>query len=77
MKKYRLTINREACIDCGLATGRCPPHARVIALVLAKSLNNTYENDVGIIFPETLLPQVTKAVEGCPVNALLIEPIED
>ncbi len=77
MVKYRLTINREVCIDCGLTTGRCPPHARVIALVFAQSPNHTYENDVGIIFPETLLPQVTKAAEGCPVNAMIIEPIED
>ncbi len=77
MGKYRLTINRDVCIDCGLTTGRCPPHARVIALVFAKSLERTYEDDVGIIFPEALLPHVTKAAEACPVNAIIIEPIED
>ena len=76
MVKYRLTINRELCIDCGLATGRCPPHARILALIFAKSLEKTYENEVGIIFPEKLLPRVKKAAEGCPVNAIDIEKIE-
>ena len=76
MAKYRLSINRELCIDCGLSTGRCPPHARVLAIVFAKSLEKTYENEVGIIFPEALYPQVKKAAEGCPVNAIIIEKIE-
>ena len=77
MIKYRLSINRELCIDCGLATGRCPPHARVLALIFAKNLEQTCENEVGIIFPETLFPRVKKAAEGCPENAIIIEKIEE
>jgi ferredoxin len=77
MVKYRLSINRELCIDCGLATGRCPPHARVIALIFAKSLEAICENEVGIIFPETIYPRVKKAAEGCPVKAIIVEKVEE
>ena len=73
MVKYRLIINRELCIDCGIETGQCPHHARVIAHVLAK---NSHENEFGVVFPEKLLIQIKQAVEGCPVKAIIIEKIE-
>ncbi|RLI45104.1 ferredoxin [Candidatus Bathyarchaeota archaeon] len=74
MVKYRLTINRDLCIDCGIATGHCPHHARVLARILSK---NGYENELGIVFSEKLYDQVKQAAEGCPVKAILIEKIEE
>ena len=74
MVKYRLTVNRELCIDCGIDTGHCPHHARVIAHLLAKS---SYEDGGGVVFPEELYEQIKKAAEGCPVNAILIKKIDE
>lgn len=74
MVKYRLKINRDLCIDCGIATGHCPHHARVLARILSK---NGDENELGIIFSEKLYDQVKQAAEGCPVKAIIIEKIEE
>ena len=73
MVKYRLSINRDLCIDCGIAIGKCPHHARVLARILA---NDECENELGIIFSENLYDQVKQAAEGCPVKAIIIEKIE-
>ncbi|MFQ6075591.1 MAG: ferredoxin [Candidatus Bathyarchaeia archaeon] len=77
MAKYRVTINRDLCIDCGIATGRCPTHARELARVLAKNLDKTSEDVSGVIFPEELYNRVKQAVECCPVKAIIIEKIEE
>ena len=36
MVKYRVTINKDQCTDCGIAAGRCPTHSRVLARIFDK-----------------------------------------
>ena len=74
MVKYRLTINRDLCIDCGIAMGQCPHHARVLARILAY---DGCENELGIVFSEDLYDQVKQAAEGCPMKAINIDKIEE
>lgn len=77
MVKYRLTFNRDLCVECGLATGRCPPHGQVIERIFAQNRDKIYENEGGIVFPEVLYPRIQQAVDGCPENAFIIDKIEE
>lgn len=77
MAKYRLIIDRERCTDCGISTGRCPTHARLLARILTK--NNEKKSGKRTlmgIFPVEDYNQVEKLAEACPEKALIIEKIE-
>ena len=73
MIKYRVTVDMDRCVDCGIATGRCPTHARLLSQILNKNKEHT---SMGV-FSENLYDRVKQLVEMCPVKALIIEKIEE
>ena len=73
MTKYRVTINRDRCIDCGIATGRCPTHAKQ----LLRLLNEDQEPTSLGIFLEPLYDLIKHLVKACPAEALIIEKIKE
>jgi NAD-dependent dihydropyrimidine dehydrogenase PreA subunit len=76
MTKYRVLVNRDKCIDCGISTGRCPIHAQLLARELKPNSSHTSEKCLTMgIFSENL-NYVKKLVERCPEKALFIERIE-
>ena len=77
MVKYRVIINRDRCVDCGISVGRCPTHARVLARVLEQDRKQTSEERPSMgVFSEDLYDYVKKAIDACPERALIIEKIE-
>lgn len=77
MVKYRVVINRDRCIDCGISVGRCPMHARSLARVLGHDRKQTSDERPSMgVFSEDLYEYVRKLVEGCPEKALIIERVE-
>jgi len=75
MGKYRVFIDRDRCIDCGMDAGRCPTHAHVLAQLLSDKRVEKLENPNIAIIPEDLYSKVKLAIEGCPVGAIIIEQI--
>ena len=73
MAKYRVTINRDLCIDCGIATGHCPTHAKELSRLLQKE----QESQSMGVFLEPLYNRIKQLVDACPVKALIIEKIEE
>ena len=78
MTKYKVTVNRDLCIGCGIAPDLCPQvfvlgddngMSRVID---AYSKELSAEESVGLI-PETLRDCVEQAVEACPAQAITLE----
>jgi ferredoxin len=77
MVKYRVVINRDRCVDCGISVGRCPAHARLLARVLGQNCKQTSGERPSMgVFSEDLYYYVKKLVEACPEKALIIEKIE-
>jgi ferredoxin len=76
MNRYRVFIDKDRCIDCGIDAGRCPTHAHVLAQLLSdKRVERSEETNTSII-PEDLYLRVKRAAEGCPVKAIIIEKID-
>lgn len=73
MVKYRVTINRDLCIDCGIATGHCPTHAKELSRLLKKD----QESQSMGVFLKPLYDHVKQLVDACPTKALIIEKIEE
>ena len=77
MVAYRVVIDRDRCVDCGISIGQCPAHTRSLARVLRLNCKQTSGERPAIgIFSEDLYDYVKKLVEACPEKALLIEKIE-
>ncbi|MCD6324613.1 MAG: ferredoxin [Desulfurococcales archaeon] len=81
MVKYRVTVDRSACIGCGVAPTVC---GKVFMLGTDNGKNRVvpkYEVDgnedvsVGEI-PEELLDCVKTAAESCPASAIKVERID-
>ena len=72
MMKYRVIINRDRCIDCGISTGQCPTHAKTLSQLLSA---NRKDMSVGV-FSEDIYERVKKLAEACPVKAIIIEKME-
>lgn len=72
MTKYRVVINRDPCVDCGIATGRCPTHAKT----LAQLLNQNREGASIGVFSKGKYGRVKQLAEACPVKAIVVEKIE-
>ncbi|MFX0203036.1 MAG: ferredoxin [Candidatus Hodarchaeota archaeon] len=70
--KYRVIVNRDQCIDCGIATGQCPTHAKM----LARLLNTNQVGLSGGVFSEDVYDRVKQLVDACPVNAIKIEKMD-
>ena len=77
MAKYRVFINRDRCIDCGIETGRCPTHARELARILANNRVTLAADVFTAIIPEELYHSVKHASEKCPMNAIIVEKIDE
>lgn len=76
MTKYRVIVDRDRCVDCGISIGRCPIHAQLLARELKPNSNQPPEEYPTMgVFSENL-NYVKKLVERCPEKALLIEKIE-
>jgi ferredoxin len=73
MVQYRLVIDKDRCIGCGLSSGRCPTHARLLARILKKNNEKMSERMVVGVFSEEDYDQVKKLAEACPEKALIIE----
>jgi len=76
MAKYRIIVNRDRCIDCGISIGRCPLHAQLLACELKRSPNHFSEEcPIMGVFSDNL-EYIKSLVERCPEKALIIEEIE-
>ena len=77
MVEYRLVIDKDRCIDCGLSSGRCPTHARLLARILKENNEKTSNERILVgVFSEKDYHQVKKLIEACPEKALIIESKE-
>lgn len=77
MAKYRVFINKDRCIDCGIDTGRCPTHARVLARILANNRVTRAPDVFMAIIPEELYHRVKQAADKCPMHAITVEKLDD
>ena len=77
MVKYRVFINRDLCIGCGVETGRCPTHARTLARILANNRVNKSKDVFMAVIPEDLYHTVKQVSENCLVKAIIVEKIEE
>ncbi len=77
--RYRVIIDRDACIGCGVAAEVCPD---VFELGEDNGKNRAREKyeakttdsiSIGII-PESMLNCVENAADSCPVSAIRVEP---
>ena len=76
MTKYRVIVNRDRCVDCGISIGRWPIHAQLLAHELKPNSNkSSKECSIMGVFSENL-NYVKKLVERCPEKALVIQKIE-
>jgi ferredoxin len=73
MAKYRVTIDKKRCTDCGIAVGRCPTHAIQLSRLLKKNQEHVH---MGVFF-EPLYDRIKQLVEACPAKAIVIEKIEE
>jgi len=72
MVKYRVIVDRDRCISCGISIGRCPTHARLLSQLLTKDQEGM---SMGF-FSEDIYDRVKKLAEACPVKAIIIEKID-
>ena len=76
MTKYRVFIDKDLCIDCGIDAGRCPTHAHVLTQLLSDKRVERSEDMNTSIIPEDLYPSVKRAAEGCPTKAIIVKKID-
>ena len=70
--KYRVEINRETCIACGVCYVTDTIHFEEDAEGKAKVVNGT-NNSVSIgNFNDEIIGDVQKIAENCPVNAISV-----
>lgn len=78
MPKYRVIINREACIACGAAPAACPDIFELGSdtgknrVVEKYSVQTDERVSIGII-PEELRECAENGAAVCPVNAIKVE----
>jgi Fe-S-cluster-containing dehydrogenase component len=76
MARYRVIVNKDRCIDCGISIGRCPLHAQLLACELKRSSNHLSDECLIMgVFSENL-EYIKGLVARCPEKALIIEKIE-
>ncbi len=82
MKKYRVIVDREKCIACGVAWITCGDVFEAGEDNGKNRVREEYEVEhservsVGII-PEDLYDCARSAAESCPVQAITVEPLEE
>ncbi len=81
MKGYKVTIDRNKCLGCGVAPTICPSVFKLGTdngknRVIEKYSIRTDDNiSVGEV-PEELGDCIKSAAQSCPVGAIIIEEIE-
>lgn len=81
MTKYKVVVDREACISCGSAPALCSQVFELAGPDMKNKVKQPYETStdektsIGII-PEDLYDCAKTAADSCPVNAITIEPAE-
>ncbi len=77
--RYRIIIDRVACIGCEVAENHCPEIFMLSSGDGKCSIKPRYnvktDDTVSIgIIPESLLHCAKEAADACPVSAIMIEP---
>ncbi len=81
MAKYKVEINREACISCNSAPSLCPKVFYLDPTDYKNRVQREYEvsfdgkTSTGII-PEELYECAKTGADSCPVGAIRVERIE-
>ena len=76
MSKYKVIVDRDTCIGCGLAPATC---SEVFVMVGGKNAvaEKYRKEDLGVgVIPEEVYECAKNAAESCPVDAIKIEKIE-
>ena len=82
VRRYRVIVDREKCIACGVAPALAPEILELGADNGKNKVREPYETEttetksIGII-PEDLYEKAKQAVENCPVEAISVEEIEE
>lgn len=80
--RYRVVVNRDACISCGVAPATCPEVYELgldngkTKVVDKYSVETNDKISIGII-PEELYECAKSGADVCPVGAIRIEKIEE
>jgi Fe-S-cluster-containing dehydrogenase component len=75
--KYRVVIDSERCVDCGISVGRCPTHAKLLAQVLKPDSIKLKQGLKSMgVFDEKIYSYVITLVNSCPEHALIIKKVE-
>ncbi len=79
MAKYKVIIDRDACIACGVCASLCPDVFELSSedgkSQIVESLREAGNIGVGII-DENLKECVSNAADSCPVGAIKIEEVK-
>lgn len=76
MTKYRVIVDKDRCIDCGISIGRCPVHAQLLAAELKPNSNQCRGESRTLGVCAENLSYIKELVDRCPEKALIIEKIE-
>jgi len=80
-RKYKVIVDREACIACGAAPAACPEIFYLAddngknSVIPKYEVEHTESISVGIV-PEELYECAVRGAEVCPVNAIKVEPVD-
>ncbi len=81
-RRYRVVVDREKCIACGVAPVLAPEVFELGSDNGKNKVREPYEvetsekESVGII-PEELYEKAKQAADNCPVEAIRIEPVNE
>lgn len=81
MARYRVTVDRDLCIQCGIAPNMCP---QVFILAedsgknrVVEAYSETISDEVSVgVVPGDLQDCVEQAAEACPAQAITVEKID-
>ncbi len=80
--KYRVRVDREKCIACGVAPSLCPDVFFQEGAEFKNRVKAEFEIEgddrvsIGVV-PEELYECVKSAADSCPVEAISVEPVEE
>lgn len=81
-RRYRVIVDREKCIACGVAPALAPEVFELGADNGKNKVREPYETEttesksIGVI-PEELYEKAKQATENCPVEAIKIEEVNE
>ena len=70
---YRVIVDRDRCIGCGISIGRCPTHVKLLSQILESDHTGM---SMGI-FSDEIYDRVKKLVDACPEKAIIIEKLTE